>query len=166
MAPSVSSQSGSPFSSWGNSIKKAARRFGRGPLSRAAKEKDAVDDLLNSEAFLNKKVEMLQKQIRVTQEDTQKVEEEAEKQWEEWGPQVSQTTRRFDAVVPCDPPPALSPHISRRGLPHIFRLVPRLSAGYARHTAAFLFFVSLRWATGICFVQLNIFCDGFAHRCR
>lgn len=89
MAPSAS-QTGSPFSSWGNSIKKAARRFGRRPLSRAAKEKDAVDDLLNSEAFLNKKVEMLKKQIRVTQEDMRKEEEEAEKQWKEWGPQVRQ----------------------------------------------------------------------------
>lgn len=82
-------KAGGSFSSW---VKKAAGRFGRGPFSRTAKNKDEVDDLLNSEAFLNKKVEMLQKQIKTTQGEIQEAEREAEKQWKEWGPQVSHET--------------------------------------------------------------------------
>lgn len=73
-----------PFSSW---VKKTAGRFGRGPFSRAAK-KDEVDDLLNSDAFLNKKVEMLQKQINATQADIVTSQAQADEQWAEWGPQV------------------------------------------------------------------------------
>lgn len=48
-----------------------------------------MDDLLNSDAFLNKKVEMLQKQIKATQADTATAQAQAEEQWAEWGPQVS-----------------------------------------------------------------------------
>lgn len=78
-----------PFSSLRESFKKAVRK---NPFasSRTAK-KDAVDDVLNSEAFLNKKVEMLKKQIATTQQSIAEVEAEGQKQWEEWGPQV----RRF-----------------------------------------------------------------------
>lgn len=79
-----------PFSSW---VKKTAGRFGRGPFSRAAK-KDEVDDLLNSDAFLNKKVEMLQKQIKATQADIVTAQAQADEQWAEWGPQVSQANQR------------------------------------------------------------------------
>lgn len=80
----------SPFSSW---VKKTAGRFGRGRFSRAAKKEDEVDDLLNSDAFLNKKVEMLQKQIKVTQADIVTTQAQADEQWEEWGPQVRQPAR-------------------------------------------------------------------------
>lgn len=79
-----------PFSSW---LKKAA---GRLPFSRAAKNKDEVDDLLNSDAFLTKKVQILQKRIEATREETKEAELEAEKQWEEWGPQVC-----MPPVAPC-----------------------------------------------------------------
>lgn len=71
-------------------MKKTAGRFGRGPFSSAAKKEDAVDDLLNSDAFLNKKVEMLQKQIKATQADIVTAQAQADEQWEEWGPQASQ----------------------------------------------------------------------------
>lgn len=70
-------------------MNKAKGRFGRGPFSRAAKKEDEVDDLLNSDAFLNKKVEMLQKQIKATQADIVTARAQADEQWAEWGPQVS-----------------------------------------------------------------------------
>ena len=79
-------QAAGPVKSW---VKKAKGRFGRGPFSRAAKKEDEVDDLLNSDAFLNKKVEMLQKQIKATQADIVTAQAQAEEQWAEWGPQVS-----------------------------------------------------------------------------
>lgn len=52
-----------------------------------------MDDLLNSDAFLKKKVEMLQKQIKATEDDTVTAHKQADEQWEEWGPQVSQPAR-------------------------------------------------------------------------
>lgn len=79
-----------PFSSW---VSKAKGRFGRGPFSRAAKQKDEVDDLLNSDAFLNKKVQILEKQIKATQADTVTAIAQADEQWQEWGPQVSGNER-------------------------------------------------------------------------
>ena len=85
----IEQQTGGP-SSW---VKKAAGRFGRGPFSRTAKKEDEVDDLLNSDAFLKKKVEMLQKQIKATEDDTVTAKAQADEQWEEWGPQVSHPAR-------------------------------------------------------------------------
>lgn len=64
-------------------------------------KKDAVDDVLNSEAFLNKKVEMLKKQIATTQQSVAEVEAEGQKQWEEWGPQVCRF--RFQCSVLLNP---------------------------------------------------------------
>lgn len=81
--PLVYQQNGGPFS-W---VKKAAGKLGRGSYSRPAKNGE-VDDLLNSEAFLKKKVQMLEKQIKTTQNEIKGAEEEAQKAWEEWGPQV------------------------------------------------------------------------------
>lgn len=52
-----------------------------------------MDDLLNSDAFLKKKVEMLQKQIKATEDDTVTALKQADEQWEEWGPQVHQPAR-------------------------------------------------------------------------
>ena len=68
-------------------MKEAAGRLGRGSSSRTAKKGEA-DDLLNSEAFLRKKVQMLEKQIKTTQEEIKDAEDEAQKAWDEWGPQV------------------------------------------------------------------------------
>lgn len=82
-APLFNQQNGGPFS-W---VKKAAGKLRRGSYSRPAK-KGEVDDLLNSEAFLKKKVQMLEKQIKATQDDIKGAEEEAQKVWDEWGPQV------------------------------------------------------------------------------
>lgn len=69
------------------SFQKAASSLRIGPFFRSAKG-DAVDDLLNSDAFLNKKVEMLEKQIRTKQDEIKAAEDEGEKNWEEWGPKV------------------------------------------------------------------------------
>lgn len=80
-------------------MKKTAGRFGRGPFSRAAKKEDEVDDLLNSDAFLNKKVQMLQKQIKATQQDTVTARAQADEQWAEWGPQVSRAAVRYGLVL-------------------------------------------------------------------
>lgn len=68
-------------------MKKAAGKLRRGSYSRPAK-KGEVDDLLNSEAFLKKKVQMLEKQIKATHDEIKGAEEEAQKAWDEWGPQV------------------------------------------------------------------------------
>ncbi|CAM9183031.1 unnamed protein product [Ectocarpus sp. 13 AM-2016] len=87
-------QPAGPFSSW---VKKTAGRIGRGPFSRAAK-KDEVDDLLNSDAFLHKKVEMLQKQINATQADIVTAQAQADEQWAEWGPQVQRLEKEFSAL--------------------------------------------------------------------
>ncbi|CAM9731669.1 unnamed protein product, partial [Hapterophycus canaliculatus] len=91
----TSEQTAGPFSSW---VSKAKGRFGRGPFSRAAKQKDEVDDLLNSDAFLNKKVQILEKQIKATQADTVTAIAQAEEQWEEWGPQVQRLEKEFSAL--------------------------------------------------------------------
>lgn len=94
------SKASGPFSSW---VKNAAGRLGRGPFSRTAKKKDEVDDLLNSDAFLNKKVEILRKQIAVTQGEINDAQLEAKAEWEEWGPQVSdrKTTEESVSVKCC-----------------------------------------------------------------
>lgn len=81
-------QTGGPFSSLKRSFRNAASRLREGPFSRSAKEGDAVDDLLNSDAFLNKKVDMLEKQIQTVQGQISDVEAEGQKNWEEWGPKV------------------------------------------------------------------------------
>lgn len=52
-----------------------------------------MDDLLNSDAFLNKKVEMLKKQIKATQVDTVTAQAAADEEWKEWGPQASHSAR-------------------------------------------------------------------------
>lgn len=79
-----------PFSSLRESFKKVVRKS---PFSTSRMAKDTVDDVLNSEAFLNKKVEMLKKQIAATQKNTEEVEAEGAKNWEEWGPQVRSLNR-------------------------------------------------------------------------
>lgn len=60
-----------------------------------------MDDLLNSDAFLNKKVEMLQKQIKATQQDIVTAQAQADEQWAEWGPQVSRVTWLVGARFSC-----------------------------------------------------------------
>eukprot|EP00752_Nemacystus_decipiens_P001453 g1429.t1 len=91
----ASEKTAGPVKTW---VKKAKGRFGRGPFSRAAKKEDQVDDLLNSDAFLNKKVEMLQKQIKATQADIVTAQTQAEEQWAEWGPQVQRLEKEFSAL--------------------------------------------------------------------
>lgn len=88
-SPSPLVQTSGPFSSW---VKKAAGRLGRGPFSRTAKKKDEVDDLLNSDAFLLKKVEILRKQIKKTEGEIEEANLAAAAEWKEWGPQVSGLT--------------------------------------------------------------------------
>ncbi|CAM9638497.1 unnamed protein product [Ascophyllum nodosum] len=88
-----SETNGGPFS-W---VKEAAGRLGRGSSSRTAKKGEA-DDLLNSEAFLRKKVQMLEKQIKTTQEEIKDAEDEAQKAWDEWGPQIERLEKEFDQL--------------------------------------------------------------------
>lgn len=80
------------------SFKKVVRR---NPFFSSMAKKDVVDDVLNSEAFLNKKVGMLKKQIAITEADIERVEAEGQKNWEEWGPQVSER-REVVYVCVCD----------------------------------------------------------------
>lgn len=84
-----------PFSSLRESFKKVVRKS---PFSTSRMAKDTVDDVLNSEAFLNKKVEMLKKQIAATQKNTEEVEAEGAKNWEEWGPQVERLQKEFTLI--------------------------------------------------------------------
>ena len=60
-----------------------------------AKKEVDMDDLLESEAFLNKKVEVLQKQIESTMDEIGLFEAEAEKEWEEWGSQIERLQDEF-----------------------------------------------------------------------
>ncbi|KAG5190456.1 heat shock protein GrpE [Tribonema minus] len=54
-----------------------------------------VDDLLESPAFLTKKVEVLKKQLAKTEEEIAAANAEADKEWEEWGPQIQRLETEF-----------------------------------------------------------------------
>ncbi|CAM9202303.1 unnamed protein product [Discosporangium mesarthrocarpum] len=83
------------FTSLRNKFRSVAGRFG---FARSASKSngEAPDDLLNSEVFLNKKVEMLQKQIRTTRGDIRQAEQAAAKEVEEWGPQIQRVQNEFN----------------------------------------------------------------------
>eukprot|EP00640_Fibrocapsa_japonica_P002424 CAMPEP_0113943824 /NCGR_PEP_ID=MMETSP1339-20121228/28252_1 /TAXON_ID=94617 /ORGANISM="Fibrocapsa japonica" /LENGTH=283 /DNA_ID=CAMNT_0000948787 /DNA_START=49 /DNA_END=900 /DNA_ORIENTATION=+ /assembly_acc=CAM_ASM_000762 len=62
------------------------------------KQEVSVDDLLNTPAFLQKKIEALNKSMVKVQEQIDEADAEAAKEWEEWGPQISRAKREYQAL--------------------------------------------------------------------